>query len=126
MITGPTEGIGRATAYNRFDRLVDEGVISGFEARVKPEAIGLGVAALITIEAYQASWIELRDALLAIDGVHWVGLTAGSSDFVVLVRAADLEQLRDVVLRDLLGVPGVRNTQTAVLLEESRTPGAVI
>ncbi len=72
------------------------------------------------------AWADLRDRVLALPNVHWVGLTAGASDFVVLVRAADLDDLRDVVLTELLGVPGVRNTQTAVLLEEVRSDGAVI
>ena len=119
-------GIGRATAYARFDRLVETGVIKGFEAQVDPETLGLGVAALVTIESDQVAWAELRDGLLAIDGVHWVGLTAGTSDFVCLVRAADLDHLRDVVLSELLSVPGIRNTQTAVLLEEGRVPGGLV
>ena len=119
-------GIGRATAYARFDRLVDHGVITGFEARVRPEDLGLSVSALITIEAEQVAWAELRDRVMALPSVHWVGLTAGASDFVVLVRARDLDELRDVVLRDLLSVPGIRNTQTSVLLEEARPEGSLI
>ncbi len=119
-------GIGRATAYSRFDRLVDDGVIRGFEARVQPEDLGLSVSALITIEAEQVAWADLRDRVMALPSVHWVGLTAGASDFVVLVRARDLDELRDVVLRDLLSVPGIRNTQTSVLLEEARPDGSLI
>lgn len=119
-------GIGRATAYSRFDRLVDAGVIVGFEARVRPEALGLTVSAIVTIEAEQVAWVDLRDRVMALPNVHWVGLTAGASDFVVLVRAADLDDLRDVVLRDLLSVPGIRNTQTAVLLEEARVDGGLV
>lgn len=119
-------GIGRATAYARFDRLVDEGIIERFGAHVRPDVLGLEVSALITIEAEQVAWVDLRDRIVALPNVHWVGLTAGSSDFVVLVRAADLDELRDVVLRDLLGVPGVRNTQTSVLLEEARPPGSLV
>ena len=119
-------GIGRATAYTRFDRLVDEGVIAGFEARVRPEALGLSVSALVTIAADQVAWADLRDRVMALPSVHWVGLTAGASDFVVLVRAGDLDELRDVVLRDLLSVPGIRNTQTSVLLEEARPEGSLL
>lgn len=119
-------GIGRATAYARFDRLVDEGVITGFEARVRPEDLGLSMSALITIEAEQVAWSDLRDRVMALPSVHWLGLTAGASDFVVLVRARDLDELRDVVLRDLLSVPGIRNTQTSVLLEEARPDGSLV
>ncbi|MEM7284737.1 MAG: Lrp/AsnC family transcriptional regulator [Actinomycetota bacterium] len=119
-------GIGRATAYARFDRLMDAGVIRGFEARVAADALGLGVSALVVIEAEQVAWADLRDRVMALSSVHWVGLTAGASDFVVLVRAGDLDELRDVVLRDLLSVPGIRNTQTSVLLEEARPEGSLL
>lgn len=119
-------GVSRATAYNRFDRLVDSGVITGFGARVDPVAVGLGVAALVLLTADQGDWPDLNQRLLATTGVQWVGMGAGSFDFMVLVRATDLTQLRDVVLQELLGIGGIRTTQTAVLLGESRPDGAIL
>lgn len=119
-------GISRATAYNRFDRLVEDGVLTGFGARVDPAALGLTVAALILITAEQGDWPDLNSRILETEGVQWVGLGTGSFDFIVLVRARDLPDLRDVVLRKLLNVEGIRSTQTAVLLDESRSSGAVL
>ncbi|MGI9595287.1 MAG: Lrp/AsnC family transcriptional regulator [Acidimicrobiales bacterium] len=119
-------GIGRATAYARFDRLIERGVITGFGARVDPSALGLGVAALVLLTADQGEWIDLKERLLSTTGVQWVGLGAGSFDFMVLVRAGDLAELRDVVLRQLLNLPGIRSTQTSVLLDETRRTGAVL
>ena len=119
-------GVSRATAYNRFDRLVDSGAITGFGARVDPAALGLGVAALVLLTADQGHWPDLNRRLLDTTGVQWVGMGAGSFDFMVLVRATDLTQLRDVVLQELLGIEGIRTTQTAVLLGESRPDGAVL
>jgi DNA-binding Lrp family transcriptional regulator len=119
-------GIGRATAYARFDRLVDDGVITGFSARVAPDAVGLGVAAVILVTSDQGDWPDLQDRILAANGVQWLGLGAGAADFIVLVRAADLAELRDVVLRQLLSLPGIRSTQTTVLLDEVRADGAVL
>ncbi len=119
-------GISRATAYNRFDRLVEDGVLTGFGARIDPTALGLTVAALILMTAEQGDWPDLNTRLLQTEGVQWVGLGTGSFDFIVLVRARDLPDLRDVVLRKLLSVEGVRSTQTAVLLDEARSPGAVL
>src|ERR671925_328689 len=40
------------------------------------------------------------------------------ADFVVLVRARDTEELRDVVVDRLPRVPGVRNTLTTLILDE--------
>ena len=119
-------GVSRATAYNRFDRLVERGVITGFGARVNPEAVDLTVAALILITADQGDWSDLRERILGTEGVQWVGLGAGTFDFIVLVRAQGLSDLRDVVLKELLSLSGIRGTQTSVLLDEFRQPGAVL
>ena len=87
---------------------------------------GLGVGALVLLTADQGHWPDLNQRLLATTGVQWVGMGAGSFDFMVLVRATDLTQLRDVVLQELLGIGGIRTTQTAVLLGESRPDGAIL
>jgi DNA-binding Lrp family transcriptional regulator len=111
-------GVSRATAYSRFDRLVADGVISGFRAVVPPAKAGLSVAALVLINGEQGLWSETLQRLREIAGVEWVGLTAGVFDFVALVRAADLTELRDVVLRSLRDIPGLNSTQTAIILDE--------
>lgn len=114
-------GVSRATAYARFDRLIDSGVITGFGARVDPSSIGLSVAAVVMMSIEQGDWPDLQAQVLAATGVQWIGLAAGPDDFVVLVRAADLAELRDTVLRELLAIPGIRAAQTSVLLDEART-----
>lgn len=111
-------GTSRATAYARFDRLVDSGAIKGFRAVVDPEAMELGVAALLLVKGHQTEWDVLAETLRKTYGVEWVGMCAGRFDFAVLVRAKDLRELRDVVLDSLLRVPGVNNIETNVLLDE--------
>ncbi len=111
-------GIGRATAYSRFDRLVDSGVISGFSARVDPARIGLTVAALVLVNVRQGLWRHLRAELSSLPGVEWLGVATGRFDFVVLVRADSLAHLRDVALHELQQIEGVRSAETIVLLDE--------
>jgi DNA-binding Lrp family transcriptional regulator len=111
-------GVSRATAYSRFDRLVRDGVVSGFRAVVSPAARGLAVAALVLIDAEQPRWDETLQELRRTPGVEWVGLTTGAFDFIALVRATDLTELRDVVLQSLRRIPGLQSTQTAILLDE--------
>jgi DNA-binding Lrp family transcriptional regulator len=111
-------GISRATAYARFDRLRGRGVITGFRATVDHEAMGMGVSALVLGSADQTMWPDMPQQLAGTYGVEWVGLCAGQFDFAILVRARDLNELRDVVLDGLLKVPGIKNVQTSVLLDE--------
>jgi DNA-binding Lrp family transcriptional regulator len=111
-------GISRGAAYARFERLRRDGVLAGFTARVDARALGLTVAAFVNVRIEQASWQAIRKQLLAIEEVEYAALTTGGSDFVVLVRAANVETLRDVVLDRLRGVPGVRSTYTTLILDE--------
>ncbi len=112
-------GISRATAYTRFDRLCDSGVITGFSARIDPAAVGLDVTALVLITVAQSDWRDLKAEVTGLPHVEWLGLTTGSFDFVVLVRARDLAELRDVVLERLLSLEGIQNAQTIVVLDEA-------
>jgi Lrp/AsnC family leucine-responsive transcriptional regulator len=113
-----TVGIGRATAYSRFDKLVDSGVITGFAARVDPAAVGLTVSALVLVNVHQGRWRNLRTELSALPGVEWLGVATGRFDFILMVRADSLAHLRDVALHELQQIEGVRSAETIVLLDE--------
>lgn len=110
--------IARATAYQRLARLRRDRVLLGFTARIDPKAVGLDVTAIVFVDAEQGEWRSLRADLGELPGVEWVGLTTGAHDFVLIVRAADMATLRDVVLERLQGMRGVRSTQTMFVLDE--------
>ena len=115
-------GTSRATAYARFDRLVENGVLRGFHADIDPRALGFDVAALLMVTGDQTKWQSITAALRETYGVDWVGMCAGQYDFAVLVRARDLSELRDVVLDSILRVSGVTNIESTVLFDEFGKP----
>lgn len=112
--------ISRATAYGRFKRLCDTGVIRGFSALVDPARVGLPITALILVNVEQNSWQEVRDELKSLPGLEYLAFTSGGFDMVLLVRVPDVVALRDVVLVRLHGSPRVRDTQTIFVLDEDR------
>jgi DNA-binding Lrp family transcriptional regulator len=112
--------VSRATAYGRFKRLCDSGVIRGFSALVDPARIGLPITALILVNVEQHSWQEVRDELKTLPGLEYLAFTSGGFDMVLLVRVPDIVALRDVVLVRLHGSPRVRDTQTIFVLDEDR------
>ena len=114
--------VSRATAYARFDRLVADGTISRFRADVDPAAMGLTVTAFILANVDQGAWPAIREKVSHLPGVEYVALTSGGFDFVLLVRAADMAALRDVVLLGLQRMPEIRSTQTVFVLDEDRHP----
>lgn len=114
--------ISRASAYRRLRRLEDSGVITNYTIRMDPTALGVGVAAVILISCDQGSWRSARRKLIEVPGVEHLAATTGSFDFVMRVRVADAETLRDVVLENLHAIPEIRATQTLFVLDEVDQP----
>jgi DNA-binding Lrp family transcriptional regulator len=110
--------ISRASAYRRLRRLEDDGVILGYTVRTDPVALGLPLAAVILVSCDQGSWRTARTKLERLPGLEHLAATTGSFDFVLRVRVADTDTLRDVVLEDLHAITEVRATQTLFVLDE--------
>jgi len=116
--------VSRATAYARFERLRESGVITGFSANVDHAKAGLPITALILANIEQHSWEAVRAECLELPGLQYIAFTSGGFDVVLIVRVADVVALRDVVLVRLHGSPHVRSTQTIfVLADETLQPG---
>ena len=117
-------GVSRATAYARFDRLQNAGVITGFTAVVDPDALGYTITAMILVNVEQGDWSDVREQLVHLPGFEYLAVTSGGFDFLVLVRVKDVASLRDVVLHRLHRIAAVKSTQTVFVLdEEHRLPG---
>jgi DNA-binding Lrp family transcriptional regulator len=114
--------ISRANAYARLSRLHRDGVISGYTAVVNPERAGYGQSAYVNVKIQQRSWRSFRDKVAAVPGVEHVTLVSGEYDIVLLVRAVDVKELRDVILERLQDMPEVLATQMNFILDEM--PGA--
>jgi DNA-binding Lrp family transcriptional regulator len=118
-------GVSRATAYARFDRLLADGVVTGFRADVDPSVLGYSITALVLVNVDQGDWSSVREQLVHLPGFEYLAVTSGGFDFVVIVRVHDVASLRDVVLHRLHRIRAVRSTQTFFVLDEDRRlPGA--
>jgi DNA-binding Lrp family transcriptional regulator len=110
--------VSRSTAHARLQRLRDERVITGFTATIDPQAIGLGVAALVFIDIDQHDWRTLRSQLAVIPGVEYLAMCTGRFDLMLIARAASIPALRDVLLEKIQRIDGIRSTETVVILDE--------
>ena len=110
--------VSRSTAYARLQRLREEGVITGFTASIDPQALGLGVAALVFIDIEQHDWRALRAELASIPGVEYLAMCAGRFDLMLIARAESIPALRDVLLERIQRLPGIRSTESVVILDE--------
>src|SRR4051794_3984458 len=111
--------VSRANAYARINRLIDDGVIRGFSARVDHERAGHGASAYITLKIVQNSWRTVREKLLALPGVAHIALVSGDFDVLMLVHTPDNRSLRELVLTRIQAVPEVLSSRTLLVFEET-------
>jgi DNA-binding Lrp family transcriptional regulator len=73
--------------------------------------------AVVLIQAERDAMSKLGGQLADIDGVAEAYSVTGEWDFVAIVRVPRHEQLADVVMGQLVRLPGVLKTQTLVAFE---------
>ncbi|MFD4660795.1 Lrp/AsnC family transcriptional regulator [Kitasatospora sp. NPDC058444] len=111
--------VSRANAYARISRMVEDGVIRGFTARVDHERAGQTASAYVTLKIVQNSWRTVREQLLALPGVAHIALVGGDFDVLLLVHTADNQALRELVLGSIQSIPQVLGTRTMLVFEET-------
>ncbi|WP_441349118.1 Lrp/AsnC family transcriptional regulator [Streptomyces sp. NTH33] len=110
--------VSRANAYARINRLVEDGVIRGFGARVDHERAGQGTSAYITLKIVQNTWRTVREQLRQLPGASHIALVGGDFDVLLLVHTPDNRALRELVLTRLQAIPEVLSTRTLLVFEE--------
>ncbi|MFE1316602.1 Lrp/AsnC family transcriptional regulator [Kitasatospora phosalacinea] len=111
--------VSRANAYARISRMVEDGVIRGFTARVDHEKAGQAASAYVTLRIVQNSWRTVREQLLRLPGVAHIALVGGDYDVLMLVHTADNRALRELVLGSIQSIPEVLSTRTMLVFEET-------
>lgn len=109
--------VSRANAYSRINRLIDDGVIRGFGARVDHERAGHGTSAYVTLKIVQNSWRTVREQLRQLPGASHIALVGGDFDVLLLVHTQDNRALRELVLTRLQAIEEVLSTRTLLVFE---------
>lgn len=110
--------VSRTNAYARVERLLGDGVITGFRAQVAPAQAGLGTSAYVALKIEQNTWREVSAELARVRYLEHAALLGGDHDVLALVRAPDNAALRDVVLGQVQSIAGVLSTRTWLVFEE--------
>ena len=108
----------------RVARLTREGYILGYEARLNPLKLGIGMLVFVEVlldrttpnvfEAFNAA-VQVRDEILE---CHMV---AGGFDYLLKTRMADMNAYRNFAGTVLWQLPGVRETRTYAVMEEVKS-----
>lgn len=113
-------GLSPTPCSRRVKRLEDTGLIMGYGARINQAALGHGVSVLVSVRLSRQGPTDIEEFLTAIRNLSEVTecqLVAGNLDYVLKVRAADVEALKDFVLTKLKTIPCVSETTTMLILE---------
>lgn len=119
-------GLSPTAVLARVQRLSKDGYIMGYEARLNPVKLGLGMMTFVEVlldkttpnvfEAFKAA-VQVRDEIIE---CHMV---AGGFDYLLKLRMADMAAYRAFAGTVLWQLPGVRETRTYAVMEEVKSSG---
>jgi Transcriptional regulators len=109
-------GLSAPAVHDRVGKLEATGVLLGYHAVADPEAIGLGVTALVgIIQSDTGESDDVAAALYQLEEVESCYFLAGEESFLIKVRVHTMAELEQLIGR-LNRIPGVARTRTTVAL----------
>ena len=110
-------GMAPSATLDRIRKLEASGVITGYQALIDPQSLGLAVTAFMFVVADETSsdW-AVAEHLASIPEVQEVHYIAGEDCYLIKVRAADTEALGHLVRDQIGAIEGVTSTRTSIVM----------
>ncbi len=88
-------GISKSTVSYRIKRLEDEGIIEGYHAKINASQLGEDIQVIVEVRAkFGQGYAEsIGESLAAIPGVWGVYFVYGESDFIIIARSKNREEI---------------------------------
>jgi Lrp/AsnC family transcriptional regulator, leucine-responsive regulatory protein len=119
-------GMSASACHRRVRALEEQGLISGYAARVEPRALGLAVEVFVEITLNSQSreaMDRFERAVGDYDDILECHLMSGAADYILRVAARDLDHY-DAVHRDCLArLPGVSSMRSSFSLRRIKRFG---
>lgn len=119
-------GLSKTPCQVRLKRLLDEGYILGFRAVLDPQKLGLDHVAFAEVrlsDTREKALGEFNAAVMKIREVEACHMIAGSFDYLLKVRTADIRRYRHVLGERISSLPHVANTSTFVVMQSVKDNG---
>lgn len=110
-----------SACQRRVQALIDEGVITGFSARIDPRALGYDIEAFLSVRVERhdvKSAQEFRKAIARYPEVRTCHMMTGDIDFLLRVIAKDVRSYGRFVEEKILSLPGVTDASTSIVLDQ--------
>ncbi|NJC68705.1 Lrp/AsnC family transcriptional regulator [Planosporangium thailandense] len=110
-------GLSAPAVHERVGKLEASGVVRGYHADVDPEAVGLGVTALIGVvqDSSSGDIDDVLDTVRDMPEIESCYFMAGEESFLLKARVGTITELEHLIVR-LNRTPGIARTRTAVAL----------
>jgi Lrp/AsnC family leucine-responsive transcriptional regulator len=112
----------------RVKRLVREGYILGYEARLNPAKLGAGMMVFVEVLLDRTApdvMAMFKAAVQARPEILECHLVAGGFDYLIKTRVADMNAYRELLSSVIWSLPGVRETRTYTVMEEVKNQTAL-
>ncbi len=118
---GKKLGLPMSTVHHRILKMEKEGVIERYAALPNYKQIGLPILAYVFVSVDYAKTSSQEDTAREIRGLPNVvetDIISGEIDIIVKVRAKDVDELSDVIIKRMRNVKGVAKTVTSIVMKE--------
>lgn len=114
-------GLSATATSERTRRLIRDGYVTGFGARVDPHRLGFGLLVFVEVLLDKTTpdvFDHFAAAVRRAPEVLECHMVAGGFDYLLKTRVRDMAAYRAFLGGVLLGLPGVRETRTYAVMEE--------
>ena len=109
--------VSKPTVRKYIDKLEQEGVIVGYSADVDPKKLSTQSIAMVGMDVDSGQYVSATRELKSLDEVEALYTSSGDNMLMAEVRAADGDELGDVISEELLSVDGVTAAHPSFLQE---------
>lgn len=109
-------GMAPSAIFDRIRKLEERGIITSYEARVSPRAVGLDLTAFIFVRGEDDMDGRIGELLAEIPEALEVHHIAGEDCYLVKVRVPNTEALGALLRERFKSIRGVRSTRTTIAL----------
>ncbi len=114
-------GLSPAATGERLRRLVREGYVAGFAARLDPHRLGRSLLIFVEVSLDKTTpdvFDRFAEAVRRVEDILECHMVAGGFDYLVKARVSDMNAYRRFLGDVLLALPGVTETRTYPVMEE--------
>ena len=104
----------------------EAGVIQGYEARLAPDEVGLGLTVFVGVKVerhHERDAAQFRQEVSALPEVVAAHLVSGESDFLLQVVVPDLRAYETFLLGTLLKLTGVKDIRSNFAIQTVKPHG---